>query len=118
MEKQTQVLPFAYPRLHMGDPISPISPFGPGNSLKVAPAATGAGGDAPQQHIHRRELNAQDTLESESGAPSIELARLFGQNSRPHRVPDPSQPTGYRLARPGEAAENVSGVDGPNPDHQ
>lgn len=92
----------------MGEPISPFTPA----TIRVAPAAADGNGDHQHFHSHgelRPGYSAQDTLESEVGeTPSIELARKFGQASRPHRVPDPSQPTGYRLARPGEAFENVS----------
>lgn len=46
-------------------------------------AASGSGGDA---------------------APSIEVAKAYGRFSRPMRIRDAHQPSGYRLARIGEAA--------------
>jgi hypothetical protein len=38
-----------------------------------------------------------------NAAPSLEAARAYGQMSRPMRIRDPHQPSGYRLARVGEA---------------
>lgn len=35
-------------------------------------------------------------------APSIEEGEQFRQANLPRRIPDKSQPTNYRLARPGE----------------
>lgn len=40
--------------------------------------------------------------------PSIEVARQRGIDSMAHRIPDSGQPTGYRLARPGETFDPVS----------
>lgn len=39
--------------------------------------------------------------------PSVQKARQRGLANMPHRIPDDAQPTGFRLARPGELIDLV-----------
>lgn len=42
--------------------------------------------------------------------PSLEEARRFEERRKPHRIPDASQPSGYRLARVGESEDELTGA--------
>jgi len=42
--------------------------------------------------------------------PSMDEARRFEERRKPHRIADPSQPSGYRLARVGETEDDATGA--------
>mmetsp|Transcript_5867 Transcript_5867/g.8808 ORF Transcript_5867/g.8808 Transcript_5867/m.8808 type:complete len:978 (+) Transcript_5867:167-3100(+) len=51
------------------------------------------------------EMDTQEDTEAQSSinrGPCINKAIEFGKSNRPHRLPAPTQKTGYRLSRPGE----------------
>lgn len=74
----------------------------------------GAGGSsaAPQQdHAAAAAASSNPFARGESvddAAPSLEAAKAYGRISRPMRIRDPHQPSGYRLARVGEAGPAVA----------
>lgn len=55
-------------------------------------------------------LQAMSKRGSWKSKPSLEEARRFEQRRKPHRIPDASQPSGYRLARVGESEDEATGA--------
>lgn len=45
-----------------------------------------------------------------SHTPSIDDAIEFGEKRKPHRIPDETQPSGFRLARVGEMKDPITGA--------
>lgn len=77
-----------------GDPKADLPP-------SLAEAASGS------SSVFRLSLSKRGSFRRK---PSMEEARAFGERRKPHRIPDPSQPCGYRLARVGEWEDETTGA--------
>lgn len=67
----------------------------------MEPAPVGGAGGGVEAGLDREQS------EKLFSKPSVQKARQRGLANMPHRIPDDAQPTGFRLARPGELIDLV-----------